>query len=165
VVEVAHVRAVLGSASCWICRQWSPANPDGSLVPDVQIGTWQRAWNRKADSKRTYPPETHPYYDWALRKSSQLSEVGCIFSAQGFEFDFLGVIWGPDLVWRRDHWMARPECSHDRDFRIGHGVVRPEIALPLLKNAYRVLCTRGLRGCAMMSTDPETNDYLRRAFN
>ena len=53
------------------------------------------------------------------------------------------------MFWRSNRWVARPEYSHDKDLRSGRGVVRPEIALPLLKNAYAVLCARRLRGCAV----------------
>lgn len=151
--------ARLVAGFCW---PWSDPCTDGSLVQDVVIGGWARAWNRKADGSTT--AATHPYTQWAMRKHEQLSEVGCIYSTQGFEFDYIGAIWGPDLVWRNDRWIAQPEHSCDGEMKRGQRPIASEIALPLLKNAYRVLCSRGLRGCAVYCGDEETLAYLRRAL-
>jgi hypothetical protein len=40
-------------------------------------------------------------------------QVGCVYTAQGFEYDWSGVILGPDLVWRGDRWVAQPGKSFD----------------------------------------------------
>jgi uncharacterized protein len=153
--------ARLVTGFCW---QWSDPFPDGHLVPDVRLSDWERPWNRKAMS-RSYPPDRHPYTLWANRKIEQLAEVGCIYSVQGFEFDFIGVIWGPDLVWRSDHWEARPDQSCDSELTPKGRPISQKEALPLLRNAYRVLASRGMRGCSIYSTDAETADFLSRAFS
>ena len=141
------------------CWKWSDPGPDGSLVSDISIGNWTRAWNRKASGRENV--ENHPYTLWAKRLSDQLSEVGCIYSVQGFEFDYVGVIWGEDLVWRKDKWVAQPQKSYDKEIKR----MNSEEALILLKNAYRVLCTRGMRGCAIYCLDQETSEYLKKALN
>jgi hypothetical protein len=146
------------------CWPWSDPEADGSLVTDVRVGGWGRAWNRKAEKKRKYPSDQHPYTLWARRKDLQLEEVGCIYSAQGFDFDYVGVIWGPDLVWRGGKWIAQPDQSRDSEMKHGRRPIRPEVALPLLKNAYRVLCSRGMRGCSIYCTDEETATFLRKAL-
>src|SRR5690606_35820650 len=61
----------------------------GSLAPDVRIGSWVRPWNEKPPEQRrpprpAPPPKRHPYYLWATRPE-RFSEIGCIYSAQGFE--------------------------------------------------------------------------------
>jgi hypothetical protein len=147
------------------CWEWSDPNYDGTLVEDVKIGhDWSRPWNRKAVSG-SYPPDRHPYTLWANRVTNQLGEVGCIYSVQGFEFDYLGVIWGPDLVWRDDRWVAQPEKSSDTEMRRGKNPISEETALPLLKNAYRVLCSRAIRGCSIFCMDEETAHYLQQALS
>lgn len=145
------------------CWPWSDPNPDGSLVPDVQIDGWSRPWNRKAGN-RSYPPDQHLYTLWANRVNDQLGEVGCIYSVQGFEFDYVGVVWGPDLVWRDIRWEAQPAESFDTEMRQGRRPIQPDIALPLLKKAYRVLTSRAMRGCSIFCTDAQTKDYLRTAL-
>jgi uncharacterized protein len=146
------------------CWEWSDPNYDGTLVHDVQVGHWSRPWNRKAGN-RTYPPDQHPYAQWANRVNNQLTEVGCIYSVQGFEFDYIGVVWGLDLVWRGDRWVAQPEKSFDPEMRRGKKPISEQIALPLLKNAYRVLCSRAMRGCSIFCLDEETAEYLRQALD
>jgi hypothetical protein len=147
------------------CWEWSDPNRDGSLVDDVRVGPyWSRPWNRKAVNGR-YPPDQHPYTLWANREVNQLGEVGCIYSVQGFEFDYTGVIWGPDLVWRGNQRVTRPGKSFDTEMRYGKRPISEKTALPLLKNAYRVLCSRAMRGCSIFCTDEETAEYLGAALS
>lgn len=146
-------RARLLAGFCW---PWSAPNPDGTLVPDVEIGAWRRPWNRKRDEKKSYSPRTDPYTLWAETDAGR-HELGCVYSAQGFEFDHVGVIWGPDLVRRGDAWVAQPQASYDRPVR-GAGL---EGMQRLVRNAYRVLLTRGTRATAVLCLDAETHAYLR----
>ena len=44
---------------------------------------------------------------WATEDAG-FGQVGCIYTAQGFEYDYGGVIMGADLVWREDHWEPSP---------------------------------------------------------
>src|SRR5206468_3467751 len=118
---------------------------------------WSRPWNRKRDEKKTYRPETDPYTLWAETDAGE-KEVGCIYSAQGFEFDRVGVIWGPDLVWR-DRWVAQREASFDRPVKS-----RNADTLRLVRNAYRVLLTRGIKETWLFCTDEKTREYLKRSL-
>jgi DUF2075 family protein len=125
------------------------------LVEDVVVGDWTRPWSRKEDPKKTYKPENHPYTLWATT-SAGLDQVGCIYSAQGFEFDRVGVIWGPDLVWRNGRWIGQKKSSKDPGLRAAQG---DEITR-LLRHAYRVLLTRGIRGTRVLCLDSETNEHI-----
>jgi len=75
---------------------------------------------------------------------------------QGFEYDYAGVIIGPDLVWRSDHWVAQPERSHDSQVKRGTASQFDQA----VRNTYKVLLTRGMRGTTVFSTDPETQALL-----
>lgn len=145
-------RARLVAGFCW---KWSDVRPDGTLEPDVKIGAWQRPWNAKVPKGKATPnPDKHPYTLWAETEIGE-SQVGCIYSAQGFEFDSVGVIWGKDLVWRTDRWVAQPKESRDAPVRnSGDEMVN------LVRNAYRVLLTRGIRETRVLCLDPETRDHL-----
>jgi DUF2075 family protein len=81
-------------------------------------------------------------------------QVGCVYTAQGFEYEYAGVIIGGDLVWRDDHWETRPTVSCDRDIK------RASNSDALIRNVYKVLLTRGLRGCIIYSVDHETRQML-----
>jgi len=82
--------------------------------------------------------------------------VGCVYTAQGFEYDYAGVIMGPDLVWREDHWVAQPQRSHDSQVKRGDANQFDQA----VRNTYKVLLTRGMRGATVFSTDAETQSLL-----
>lgn len=86
--------------------------------------------------------------------------MGCIYTAQGFEYDHAGVIIGPDLVWRDDRWVAVREANRDPDFKNRTKVPDREFDR-LVRNVYKVLLTRGMRSVHLYSTDPQTRDFLR----
>jgi DUF2075 family protein len=80
--------------------------------------------------------------------------VGCIYTAQGFEYDYGGVIIGPDMTWDGDRWSFH---------RGGHAdpvVKKAQNFDGLVRNIYKVLLTRGLRGCCVYSVDPQTQTFL-----
>jgi len=124
----------------------------GGLVDDVEIGDWRRPWNNKKPTSHAGAPGT-PY--WASDPSG-FEQVGCVYTAQGFEYDYSGVIMGPDLVWRTDHWEARPGFSFDTQVKRAslEGFDRA------VRNTYKVLLTRGMRGTVLYSTDAETQGLL-----
>lgn len=141
--------ARIAAGYCW---RWSDPIKDGGLVPDVVIGDWVRPWNNKKDSSHAGAPGT-PF--WATDPAG-FDQVGCVYTAQGFEYDYSGVIIGPDLVWRTDRWVARPEMSYDSQVKKASYADFDRA----VRNTYKVLLTRGLRGTIVHSTDPETQALL-----
>jgi hypothetical protein len=142
--------ARLAAGYCW---RWSDPIP-GGLKLDVQIGDWHKPWNNKKATSHAGAPGT-PF--WASDPAG-FGQIGCVYTAQGFEYDYAGVIMGPDLVRRGDHWVARPERSHDTQAKRGTA----EQFDMAVRNTYKVLLTRGMMGTAIYSTDPETQELLQR---
>ncbi|MGW0663401.1 DNA/RNA helicase domain-containing protein [Streptodolium elevatio] len=101
-------------------------------------------------------PGVPPSSLWATDPAG-FGQIGCVYTAQGFEYDWNGVIFGPDLVWRNGSWVGDRSGSHD------HVVAQapPHRFVELIKNTYRVLLTRGMAGTVLYSTDAETQDLLR----
>ena len=87
-------------------------------------------------------------------------QVGCVYTAQGFEYDWNGVIIGPDFVWRDDRWVAVRGASRDPNFRSLTKVSDQQFDR-LVRNVYKVLLTRGMIGTVIYSVDPETRAMLR----
>jgi uncharacterized protein len=141
--------ARMAAGFCW---KWSDPNPDGTLVDDVVIDDWRRPWNLRSDRPLGGIPSSSL---WATEPAG-IGQVGCIYTAQGFEYDFAGVIIGPDLVWRGDRWQTNPTASADTQVRRA-----PNFDV-LVRNVYKVLLTRGLIGCVLYSTDPETRALLTK---
>lgn len=137
------------------CWPWSNPRRDGTLVADVQIDGWGRPWNLKGDRALPGAPSSSL---WASQPAG-FHQVGCVYTAQGFEYDWNGVIIGPDLVWRTGRWVSRREFNRDPDLR-SRTSVSDEDFDALVRNVYKVLLTRGMIGTLIYSTDPETREFL-----
>lgn len=148
----ARASARLTAGFCW---PWSNPNADGTLVNDVVVGEFRRPWNAKSSAGRLargIPPENLWAYDPA-----GIEQVGCIYTAQGFEFDYVGVIWSRDLRYdqQAQRWIGDRTQSQDN-------IVRRDgdAFVDLVKNTYRVLLSRGLKGCYVYCQDTETAKFL-----
>ena len=142
--------ARLSAGYCW---PWSKVDKDGPLKDDVRIGDWARPWNSRLD---TWLPDTPPSALWATEEGG-FNQVGCVYTAQGFEYDWSGVILGPDLVFRNGRLLVDRKASRDPEL-----LRKPtdQEAESLIRNTYKVLLTRGMRGTLLYSTDPETQEFL-----
>ena len=120
---------------------WQSPFDDGTLVQDVVIGDYRRPWNAKPDANRLAPgiPKA---MTWAY-DAAGIDQVGCVYTAQGFEFDYVGVIFGSDIVYDLDQqrWNAQPSFSEDTVVKRAKGQFQE-----LVQNTYRVLLTRGVKG-------------------
>ncbi|MFE4971834.1 DNA/RNA helicase domain-containing protein [Kitasatospora sp. NPDC056651] len=137
------------------CWRWTKQVPPGQALPtDVVIGGWERPWNVFGDRAIGGAP---PAALWATDPAG-FGQVGCVYTAQGFEYDWSGVIIGPDLVWRGDRWVVDRAASKDPIFKKS----TPDAdADRLIRNTYKVLLTRGMIGTVLYSTDAETRGKLR----
>ena len=152
-LEPLNTRGYTARMSAGYCWPWGEPLPDGRLPEDVVIGDWRRPWNNKKETSHGGAPGRS---FWASDPAG-FGQVGCVYTAQGFEYDYAGVIIAPDLVWRSGGWVAHPERSHDSAVK----------RAPLeefdraVRNTYKVLLTRSLRGVLLYSTDHETQAMLR----
>jgi uncharacterized protein len=146
------------------CWRWSEPKLDGSLVADItdpRFGGWSAPWIQKGD--RYAEPTQHRYFRWASDDSC-FNQIGSVYSVQGFEFDYVGVIFGDDLVMRDGRWESNLKRNKDRQFQddlrrrrqLGESV--DEAAQ--LRNIYRVLMTRGMRGTFIYFLDEETRKHF-----
>ena len=125
---------------------------------DVVIGeNYRRQWNLDQDGSL-----------WIVAPNS-IDQVGCIHTCQGLEVDYIGVIIGPDLIVRDGQVRTAPE-QRDKYDRTVRGFKKrlkddPSKAQAdtdrIIKNTYRTLMTRGMKGCFLFCTDEETRAYFR----
>jgi hypothetical protein len=151
-----HANGYGARMTAGFCWPWSDPQRDGSLVDDVVVGSWSRPWNLKGDRAIGGAP---PSALWATDPAG-FGQVGCVYTAQGFEYDWNGVILGPDLVWRDDRWTAVRAATCDPDLRSATRVPDQEFAR-LVTNVYKVLLTRGMIGTLIHSTDAQTQAMLK----
>lgn len=142
--------ARIAAGYCW---PWSDAVRDEPLVDDVRIGEWARPWNNPEERRHGDAP---PRSLWATEPGG-FDQVGCVYTAQGFEYDWSGVILGPDLVWRDGGFVADVRASKDPAFR-GRGAAGFDT---FVRNVYKRLLTRGMVGTVLYSTDAQTRALLR----
>jgi DUF2075 family protein len=138
------------------CWKWSDPSADGQLVRDVVVGGYARPWNAKTGARRL--ARGIPRSDLWATDPGGIEQVGCVYTAQGFEFDYVGVIWGLDLTYDFDRqaWVGTPSHSHDAVVKRAKGQF-----VDLVKNTYRVLLSRGLQGCYVCFVDRETERFVR----
>ena len=145
-------RVVAGYCWDWVSKR----NPDAyDIVLDEY--DYRRRWNLDADGSL-----------WIIAPDS-IDEVGCIHTCQGLELDYVGVIVGPDLIARRGELVSVPEnrSRMDRSIRGYRQLMQADAEGTkqrvdrIIRNTYRTLMTRGLKGCFIFCADAETQEYFR----
>jgi hypothetical protein len=144
-----------GRVVAGFCWEWSSPNSDGTLKNDIVIGDYVKPWDARYDAIRLAPGIPKASL-WAYDPNG-INQIGCVYTAQGFEFDYIGVIFGKDLFYnpKIGKWEGRPQYSHD-------SVVKrsKEKFLENVKNTYRVLLSRGMKGCYVYFMDEETRNFF-----
>lgn len=148
-------KARLLAGYCWDWQKELRSRPDHADI-DLYPNDFRMSWN--LDNTST----------WAIDPES-VWQVGCIHTAQGLEFDYVGVIIGPDLRYENDR-IVTDFTRRARTDQSLKGIKRqyredPQAAVQLadeiIKNTYRTLMTRGMKGCYVYCCDPALSDYLK----
>ena len=139
------------------CWDWDKQGQNNTNVHDIKIGSFAMSWN--LGNSTTY----------AIDETS-VNEVGCIHTSQGLEFDYVGVIIGKDLRYvngqivtdftqraKTDNSLKGIKSLNKKDPVNAH-----KIADEIIKNTYRTLMTRGMKGCYVYCCDKALANYLRK---
>jgi len=104
-----------------------------------------------------------------IESPTSVNEIGCIHTCQGLEAHYIGVIVGEDLVVRNEKVMVNPAKRSKMDSSI-KGYKKYIEADPvnakkklgsIIKNTYRTLMTRGMKGCYVFFIDKETEKFFK----
>lgn len=131
------------------CYDWNVKNGRGNW--DIEIGDFKAKWNLEEDKT------------WAISETS-FEEVGCIHTAQGLEFDYVGVIIGKDLVFNDNQIKTRKEQISRDDKTSGIRSAEPSLARRLILNTYKTLLTRGQKGCFIYCEDQNLRNHIRNTI-
>lgn len=138
------------------CWEWKSEGKENTDVHDIEIDDFSMSWNL-GNSKT-----------WAIDKDS-INEVGCIHTSQGLEFDYIGVIIGNDLKYDGEH-IVTDFKGRARTDRSMFGIKKMydedsskalKLADEIIKNTYRTLMTRGMKGCYIYCEDEKLQDYFK----
>lgn len=147
-------KARLVAGYCW---NWVSKN--NSKLSDITIPgyNFNMKWNLASDGNL-----------WIIAPES-VNEVGCIHTCQGLELDYVGVIIGDDLIVRGGKVLVDPSKRAKTDssvkgyktlLREDENAAKQKIRA-VVKNTYRTLMTRGMKGCYVYFTDKETEEYFK----
>lgn len=149
-----HSRILAGY--CW---EWLKAQQNNTEYHDIKIDDFEMSWN--LGNSTTF----------AIDENS-VDEIGCIHTSQGLEFDYVGVIIGDDMRYENGHIITdfTKRAKSDQSLK---GIKKlykenPEQALAdadeIIKNTYRTLMTRGMKGCYVYCTDEKLAEYLKECL-
>ncbi|MEN9751513.1 MAG: hypothetical protein RLZZ600_560 [Actinomycetota bacterium] len=147
--EVGLSRLVAGYAWPWASRTDKTAT-------DIEIDGVQMQWNQTP-------------VDW-INSPNSVNEVGSIHTVQGYDLNYAGVIIGPDLGY--DEATGQPVFNRDNYFdtkgkennpRLGISYSDEDL-LEFVRNIYRVLLTRGIKGTYVYFADKALESAVRALF-
>jgi DUF2075 family protein len=147
-------RMVAGYCWDWVSKKRNSSDLD---IQFPEFG-FQAKWNLDT-----------PNDAWIIRVDS-VKEVGCIHTCQGLELDYVGVIIGPDLVFESGELLTIPAARAKTDKSLNgykkemkeNPILASEKADEIIRNTYRTLMTRGMKGCYVYFTDNSTAEYFRQ---
>lgn len=131
------------------CWEWKSRNKPTEIdikIPKINP-VFQKQWNPWDDQ-----------YKWYL---DSIDKVGCIYTAQGLGFDYVGFIWWDDLVWRTDHWEFNIDKVTQYDYQLRNSIENNANNQELLLNIYRVMLTRAKKGLGIWFKDEETKQHFK----
>lgn len=148
-------KARLVAGYCW---KWKSKKDPKAFDIEFPESDFQMRWNM-----------TDYGGAWIIDPNS-VTEVGCIHTAQGLEVDYIGVLIGDDLIVRDGQVLVDPTKRDSGDKTIfGYKKMMKEnpedakeVVRAIIKNTYRTLMTRGMKGCYIYCTDPETRAYFKK---
>lgn len=150
--RISNNKARMLAGYCW---NWLKDGVNNSEVHDIKIGDFEMRWNLKTST-------------FAIDENS-VNEIGCIHTSQGLEFDYVGVIIGDDMRFEDGKVVTdfTKRAKTDQSLKGIKTIYRedPDKALTLadeiIKNTYRTLLTRGMKGCYVYCVDQRLAQYLR----
>lgn len=135
------------------CYDWNVKNNKGEWDIILPNG-FKAKWNLANDDHRAVNPNS-------------FEEVGCIHTCQGMEFDYVGVFIGKDLYFKDGHVQTNRNAisKDDKTSGIRLKSTSNEEADKLIRRTYKVLLTRGIKGCYIYCEDEALRNYLKEKLN
>lgn len=145
------------------CWNWISNGKNKSDIYDIEIPEYDFGMSWNLEKSKT----------WAIDEAS-VNEVGCIHTCQGLEFDYVGVIIGDDLRYENNHIVTdyKKRAKTDQSLKGINKIAKEDgyeeaekIADTIIKNTYKTLMTRGMKGCYVYCTNKELEEYLKEKIN
>lgn len=140
------------------CWPWISKKDKTKFDIEIKPFGFKKRWNL-SDSKTP----------WILGEDS-IEEIGCIHTCQGLELDYVGVIVGDDIRYENNRIVTDvlKRAQSDKSVLGFKSYLKENKTQALIdadqiiKNTYRTLMTRGMKGCYIYCVDKALNDYFKR---
>ncbi|MFT3897826.1 MAG: DUF2075 domain-containing protein [Thermomonas sp.] len=140
------------------CWNWKSKRDPNAFDIEFPEFDFRKQWNLGSDGSL-----------W-ITAANSIEQIGCIHTCQGLEMDYVGVIIGPDLAFHDERVVTEPSGRSKMDRSIrgwkklmrGHPAQTRERLDRIIRNTYRTLMTRGMKGCYIYCVDRGLQDYFKQ---
>lgn len=147
-------KARVTAGYCW---DWNSKNDIHKMDIVMPQFNFAKQWNLGSDGML-----------WIVGEDS-VNQIGCIHTCQGLELDYVGVIVGPDILYRNGKILVDPSKRSKNDRSVfGYKKLMNQnpdgtrdILRSIIKNTYRTLMTRGMKGCYVYFVDQELSNLFK----
>lgn len=143
-----------------------------TFVENGETKIWSRVWNFVPAGGTDYTAFIRAAPGFRMA-DDPLCEVGCPYAVRGFDYDYVGILWLNDLLWRNDHWEINVASVRERGIanlarqarreQMQNGPATRELLQRTLQ-AYRILFTRALKGLFVWIPDTETRNHVEQSL-
>lgn len=126
----------------------------------VEIGLWKRVWNRELNK---YNKKKKSNDSWAEQPHT-INEIGSIYTIQGFDLNYAGLILGPSVIYRDGKICfdaSKKKTKNMVNRRTLKNGDKINVTDYLIKNEVRILMTRGVDGLFIYACDRELREALK----
>lgn len=147
-INLSLCRVVAGYSWRWQskgCETIEQAIREG--VEDIELAGCKYVWNMSNQ-------------EWILRAGA-VNEIGCVHTTQGYDLNYVAVVFGREIDYDDESQSIIIDRSKFYDSKVKDGV-DDETLKQYIINSYKVMMTRGIKGCYVYACNPRLQNYLKR---
>ena len=147
--SVGLCRTVAGFSWEWVTKKKTLDEIREKNLFDIQIGKYKYIWNTTDKN-------------WILSPNAT-NEIGCVHTTQGYDLNFVGIIFGEEIDWDEKTGQIEVYLEKFFDKKVKADTPKEKVT-EFIINAYRVMMTRGIKGCYMYACNPGMQKFLKKWF-
>lgn len=148
-ISVGLCRTVAGFSWEWVTKKKSLNQIREKNLFDIKIGNYKYIWNTTDKN-------------WILSPNA-VNEIGCVHTTQGYDLNYVGIIFGEEIDWDEKASQIKVNIEKFFDKKV-KAATSPTKVKEYIINAYRVMMTRGIKGCYMYACNPGMQEFLKKWF-
>ena len=142
-------RVVAGYSWEWVTKN----NPLDEIIQkelfDIDIQGHKYIWNTTDEN-------------WIL-SANAINEIGCVHTTQGYDLNYVGIIFGKEIEWKEELGEFQINLNEFWDVKVKSATPEEKVKEYII-NAYKVMMTRGIKGCYMYACNPGMQKFLKKWF-